>query len=90
LDAKEGLFDEVLGWHINHMARWYNDLFHIVEHLNKHNVAFRSFSENFETVTLMGKFVLQMMGPVGYMVVAIFPKRHGTKKPKSKFCRMKL
>ncbi len=36
-----------------------------MEILEKNNVAFRSFSENFDTSTSMGKFALQMMGAVG-------------------------
>ena len=41
------------------------DLLQIVDMLNKNNVSFRSFSENFETATTMGRFALQMMGAVG-------------------------
>ncbi|ASS67596.1 MULTISPECIES: recombinase family protein [unclassified Paenibacillus] len=65
LDAKEGRFDEVLVWKINRMARKNIDLLQIVDILDKHNIAFRSFSENFETATSMGRFALQMMGAVG-------------------------
>lgn len=64
-DAKEGLFDEVLVWKINRMARKNIDLLQIVDMLNKNNISFRSVSENFETATTMGRFALQMMGAVG-------------------------
>lgn len=64
-DAKNGEFDEVIVWKINRLARKTIDLLKIVDTLNKHNVSFRSFSENFETQTPMGKFALQMMGAVG-------------------------
>lgn len=64
-DAKEGLFDEVLVWRINRLARRNIDLLQIVEQLDKYNVTFRSFSENFETATPTGKFALQMLGAVG-------------------------
>lgn len=64
-DAKEKLFDEVIVWKINRFARKNIDLLHIVDILDKHNIAFRSFSENFETATPIGKFALQMMGAVG-------------------------
>jgi site-specific DNA recombinase len=64
-DAEQGFFDEVLVWKINRLARKNMDLLQIVDVLDKHNVAFRSFSENFETATAMGKFALQMMGAVG-------------------------
>jgi site-specific DNA recombinase len=64
-DAERGCFEEVLTWRINRMSRKTKDLLEIVEHLNKHNVYFRSFSENFDTSSAMGKFALQMMGAVG-------------------------
>jgi site-specific DNA recombinase len=65
IDAEEGLFDEVIVWKINRMARKQLDLLKIVETLSKFNISFRSYSENFETETPMGKFALQMMGAVG-------------------------
>ncbi|MDA2732689.1 recombinase family protein [Bacillus cereus] len=64
-DAKNGEFDEVVVWKISRLARKTIDLLQIVDELSKHKVAFRSFSENFETETPMGKFALQMMGAVG-------------------------
>lgn len=64
-DAEKGLFDEVLVWKINRLARNQIDLLRIVDALNRQNVSFRSFTENFETETPMGKFALQMMGAVG-------------------------
>lgn len=64
-DAKEGKFDEVIVWKFNRMARKNIDLLHIVDLLENNNVSFRSFSENFDTSTSMGKFALQMMGAVG-------------------------
>jgi site-specific DNA recombinase len=64
-DAENGEFDEVIVWKINRMARNQLDLLKIVDTLNKNNVTFRSYSENFETETPMGKFALQMMGAVG-------------------------
>lgn len=64
-DAEEGLYDEVLVLRFNRLARNTVDLLQIVEHLRKHNISFRSFAENFETDTPMGKFALSMMGAVG-------------------------
>jgi len=63
-DAQEGKFDEVLVWKISRLARKNIDLLHIVEHLNKYNVNFRSFSENFDTNSPSGKLTLQMMGSI--------------------------
>ncbi|WP_339812754.1 recombinase family protein [Paenibacillus sp. FSL R7-0189] len=64
-DAEKGIIDEVIVWKFNRMARKNIDLIHIVDLLEKNNVSFRSFSENFDTSTSMGKFALQMMGAVG-------------------------
>jgi site-specific DNA recombinase len=64
-DAQDNLFDEVIVWKINRLARKQLDLLKIVDTLNRYNISFRSYSENFETETPMGKFALQMMGAVG-------------------------
>ncbi|MDN4081402.1 recombinase family protein [Paenibacillus polymyxa] len=64
-DAEESKFNEVIVWKFNRMARKNIDLLHIVDLLEKNNIAFRSFSENFDTSTPMGRFALQMMGAVG-------------------------
>lgn len=64
-DAENKAFDEVVVWKINRLSRKTRDLLEIVEQLNKNNVYFRSYSENFETETPMGRFALQMMGAVG-------------------------
>ncbi|MNW32878.1 DNA-invertase hin [compost metagenome] len=64
-DAEETKFNEVIVWKFNRMARKNIDLLHIVDLLEKNNIAFRSFSENFDTSTAMGRFALQMMGAVG-------------------------
>lgn len=63
-DAKKGLIQEVIVWKINRISRNQLDLLQIVDILHKHDVAFRSYSENFETETPMGRFALQMMGSV--------------------------
>lgn len=63
-DAKQGLFQEVIVWKINRISRNQLDLLTIVDELQKHGVSFRSFTENFETETPMGRFALQMMGSV--------------------------
>ena len=64
-DAGLGKFDEVIVWKINRMSRKTKDLLEIVELLGQNNVCFRSFSENFETSTAMGRLSLQIMGGVG-------------------------
>lgn len=63
-DAELRTFDEVVVWKISRMARNTLDLLNIVECLGKYDIHFRSFSENFETETPMGRFALQMMGAV--------------------------
>ncbi|PKG24279.1 recombinase family protein [Niallia nealsonii] len=65
LDAKNKEFDEVIVWKINRISRRTIDLLKIVDDLNRYGITFRSFSENFETETPMGRFALQMLGAVG-------------------------
>ncbi len=63
--AKQNAFDEVIVWKINRMARNVADLLKIIDMLTANKVTFRSYSENFETETPMGRFSLQMMGAIG-------------------------
>ncbi len=65
MDAEVGNFNLVLFWKINRMSRSTKDLLHIVDTLSKSKVGFRSFSEDFETESGMGRFALTMMGAVG-------------------------
>ncbi len=64
-DAEQGRFNEVIVWKFNRMARKNIDLLHIVDVLERNNIAFRSFSEHFDTSSPTGRFALQMMGAVG-------------------------
>ncbi|MGG7196041.1 recombinase family protein [Clostridium butyricum] len=64
-DADDKKFDMVITWKINRIARNMLNLLQIVDLLEKNNISFKSYSENFETETPMGKFSLQMMGAVG-------------------------
>lgn len=64
-DADDKKFNMVITWKINRIARNTLELLQIVDLLEKNNIAFKSYSENFETETPMGKFSLQMMGAVG-------------------------
>ncbi|MCT4592941.1 MAG: recombinase family protein [Anaeromicrobium sp.] len=63
-DAKKGLFDVLLVWKINRLARKQLDLLKIINELDKVNVSFRSSTENFETETPAGKLNLQMIGAI--------------------------
>lgn len=65
MDADEKKFNMVITWKINRVARNMLNLLQIVDLLEKNNISFKSYSENFETETPMGKFSLQMMGAVG-------------------------
>ena len=64
-DSEGKKFDMVITWKINRIARNTLELLQIVDLLEKNAIAFKSYSENFETETPMGKFSLQMMGAVG-------------------------
>ena len=63
-DAQEGKFNIVITWKISRIARDMLNLLEIIDILNKRGIAFRSYSEQFETETPMGKFSLHMMGAV--------------------------
>jgi len=52
-------------WKSNRIARNMLKLLQIVDLLEKNNISFKWYAENFETETTMGKFSLQMMGAVG-------------------------
>ena len=64
-DAEEKKFDLVLVWKINRLARNILDLLKMVDVLEKKGIAFRSYSESFETETPNGKLQLHMMAAVG-------------------------
>ncbi|MFS0556372.1 recombinase family protein [Brevibacillus sp. 179-C9.3 HS] len=64
-DVEDGHIDEIVVWKINRLARKMIDLLKMVDHFSKYKAVFRSFTENFETETAMGKFALQMLGAVG-------------------------
>lgn len=63
-EADEKKFDMVITWKINRITRNMLNLLQIVDLLEKNNISFKSYSENFETETPMGKVSLQMMGAV--------------------------
>ena len=64
-DADEGKFEIVITWKINRIRRKYSNVLEIVDMLDKIGIAFRSYSEQFETEHPMGKFSLHMMGSIG-------------------------
>ena len=64
-DATKNKFDLVVVWKLNRISRKLLDILNIVDLLNKHNIAFRSLTENFETETPSGKLQLNIMGAIG-------------------------
>lgn len=52
-------------WKLNRISRKLLDILNIVDLLNKHNIAFRSLTESFETETPSGKLQLNIMGAIG-------------------------
>ncbi len=63
-DARSGRFRQVVCLRLNRLSRNLKDLLHIVELLDRHGIALRSLTEEFQTDTPMGKFALQMAGSV--------------------------
>lgn len=64
-DANKNLFDMVLVWKITRLARKTVDFLNMIEDFKNRGIYFRSYSENFETETPVGEFVLQMLSGVG-------------------------
>lgn len=63
-DAKQRLFDVVLVWKSNRLARNILDMLKIVEFLKQKNIIFRSYSEQYETETSAGKLQFNMMAVI--------------------------
>ncbi|MUT67451.1 recombinase family protein [Paenibacillus sp. NEAU-GSW1] len=64
-DVEAGKIQEVLVWKLDRISRKMSDLLQIVEHLNRYNVKFRSYSEkDFDTETASGKLNIQMLGVI--------------------------
>jgi len=63
-DVEQKKFDIVLVWKMNRLARKSLDLMNIVEKLNSKNIAFRSYTEKYETETPTGKLQFQMMAAI--------------------------
>lgn len=63
-DAEAKKFDVVLVWKMNRLARKSLDLMNIVELLNSRNIAFRSYTEKYETESPTGKLQFQMMAAI--------------------------
>ena len=63
-DADEKKFDLVLVWKMNRLARKSVDLMNMVEKFNSKNIAFRSYTEKYETESPTGKLQFQMMAAI--------------------------
>ncbi|MCO7126060.1 recombinase family protein [Sporolactobacillus shoreicorticis] len=63
-DAMKRHFEIVIVWKMNRLARNILDLLNIVTELNRHNIAFRSYSETLETETPAGRLQFHMMAAI--------------------------
>jgi site-specific DNA recombinase len=61
-DADKACFQRVICWKLNRLARNLHDLLQIIESFKLNKISFLSITEQFETDTPQGTFVLQMMG----------------------------
>ena len=64
-DAENKEFDMVLVWKINRISRKLTHVLEIAETLEMNNIAFKSYSEEFDNSTPSGKMQFQMMALVG-------------------------
>lgn len=62
LDAAQGRFQIVVVWKLNRLARNLKDLLHMLKLFNKYNVSILSLTEDIQTDTAMGNFLVQMLG----------------------------
>ena len=63
-DASQNKFDIVLVWKMNRLSRKSLDLLTIVDQLQKRNIGFRSYTEQYETETPSGVLQFQMMAAI--------------------------
>lgn len=63
-DASQKEFDIVLVWKMNRLSRKSVDLLTIVDQLQRRNIAFRSYTEQYETETPSGVLQFQMMAAI--------------------------
>jgi site-specific DNA recombinase len=61
-DGKAHRYDIIVIWRINRLSRSLSDLLEMVQLFKQHDISLRSFTEQFDTDTNLGNFVLQMMG----------------------------
>ena len=64
-DAEERKFQMVISWKINRISRKLSDVLRIVDILEQNNIAFNSYSEQFDNSTPAGKMQFQMMALIG-------------------------
>ncbi|MDH6429057.1 MULTISPECIES: recombinase family protein [unclassified Paenibacillus] len=64
-DVENGEIHEVLVWRLDRISRKMADTLNILEHLKRHDVKFRSYSEKeFDTTTPTGRLNLQIAGVI--------------------------
>lgn len=61
-DAKNGLFDVVVVQRIDHLARNLGDLLLIMKEFDQYGVSFYSVHERFESETVSGRLLIQIIG----------------------------
>lgn len=61
-DARKGLFDLLLVFRVDRLARSVRSLALILEDLDEYRVAFRSATEPFDTTSSAGRMMIQMLG----------------------------
>ena len=64
-DAEERKFQMVISWKINRISRKLSDVLRIVDILEQNNIAFNSYSKQFDNSTPAGKMQFQMMALIG-------------------------
>lgn len=66
-DIEKKEFDTVLVWKISRLSRNMLDTLVLLDKFEEYNVKFISYSENFDTVSPIGRLVVQIMTSIAEM-----------------------
>jgi len=74
-DCKKGEYDVIVVYKLDRLTRSVKDLGYLIELFDKHEIAFSSVSDNFDTTTANGRLVLNILGSVAQWEREIIAER---------------
>lgn len=66
-DAQKNKFSLILVWAVSRLTRRVSDLYYIWEHIDRHNVDLKSYTEPFDTTTVIGRAMMGVLGVFSQM-----------------------